>query len=77
MPASETTDRDGNVLRRGMAVVSGGDVWVIAHVSPRLGQFGAVLDRIRPDGRGERRFIGRRRIYCVHVIGYQIPQVVH
>ncbi len=74
---NEIHDQDGNVIRRGMAVVSEGETYVVNRVSNVRGNWAVILDRPRPDGTlAMRCLIGRRRLYLVHVIGYQIPQVL-
>jgi hypothetical protein len=64
-------DSDGNVIRKGMSVVSGGDIWVVGSVSPRL----IRLDRHTRQHCAESRAVGRNRFCCVHVIGFQSPRV--
>jgi hypothetical protein len=72
----QIVDQDGNVIREGMAVVSGGDVWIVGGIcSARVNGF-VRLDRRRPDGRLECRLLGRRRWRCIHVIGFQHPPLV-
>lgn len=67
----KVTDADGNEIARGMAVVSGGDSWVVGYASPAM----IRLDRLRPDGRNESRMLGRRCWYCIHVIGFTLPLI--
>lgn len=58
-------DNDGNIIRKGMTVISGGDKWIVGYASRILTR----LDRTLPDGREESRFVGKKRLCCVHVIG--------
>jgi hypothetical protein len=70
----EIIDQDGNVIRKGMAVVSGGRTYVVGAIHPKF---------IRLDRRGGpeddclrmSRVLGRRFSWLIHVIGYQIPPV--
>ena len=61
----EVIDRDGNVLKKGMSVVSGGDYWIIGYASRSL----CRLDRKTLDNRMESRIVGRKRFCCIHIIG--------
>jgi hypothetical protein len=69
---SKATDSDGNVIEKGMAVVSGGDRWVVGYADPRM----VRLDRIVRDRVKECRLVGRRRFSCVHILGWEVPLVV-
>lgn len=53
------TDRDGNVIRRGMSVVSGGDSWIVGSVSPHLIRLDRRVDSEMPYKVRESRFVGR------------------
>lgn len=72
----EIIDQDGNVIREGMTVVSGGDVWVVGAICPARVNAFIRLDRRRSDGRLEGRILGRRRWRCIHVIGFTVPPVL-
>lgn len=61
MAHSELREQDGNVIREGMTVVSGGDVWVVGAICPARVNAFIRLDRCRSDGRLEGRILGRRR----------------
>ena len=66
----EIIDQDGNVIRKGMAVVSGGKTYVVGSIHYSM----IRLDR--HDGIYARsRLIGRRQLRLIHVIGYQLPLV--
>jgi hypothetical protein len=62
----EVTDPDGNIIRQGMLVVSGGETWVVGAVTPYL---------IRLDQPGVSRLLGRARFRLCHVIGFQHPTI--
>lgn len=66
----EILDPDGNIIRKGMMVVSGGDTWVVGCVGML-----SRLDRVLPDGKRESRLIGRKRLRLVHVVGFQVPLI--
>jgi hypothetical protein len=67
---NEIIDADGNVIRKGMAVVSGGEIWVVGSIHYNM----IRLDN--GDGPYFRsRLIGRRKMRMIHIIGYQIPLV--
>ena len=66
----EIIDQDGNVIRKGMAVVSGGKTYVVGSIH------GDMIRLDRDDGLyGYSRLLGRRHLRLIHVIGYQIPLV--
>lgn len=64
-------DNDGNVIREGMAVISGGDRWVVGYASRQL----VRLDRRLVDGRKESRLIGQKRLCCIHILGWREPGI--
>ena len=66
MTPREVIDADGNVIKKGMSVVSDGETWVVGYADWRL---------IRLDQKGSSRFLGRRRFYLCHIIGFQSPLV--
>ncbi len=77
IPTKVAIDRDGNVIRKGMSVVSGRDIWIVGSVTPRL----IRLDRIYPTIKGqcrviESRYLGHRRFYCLHIIGFIYPTII-
>jgi len=60
-------DHDGNVIRKGMTVVSGGEVWVVGSAGRKY----VRLDRKSGiDGCPWSRLVGYKRLSCVHVIGF-------
>lgn len=60
-------DNDGNVIREGMMVTSDSDYWVVGFASRWI----VRLDRVNKRGKKmrESRFIGRRRLCCIHILG--------
>lgn len=70
-PNTTCIDRDGNVIRKGMSVVSGGDTWVVGFASPRI----VRLDRHMPSGCAQSRVLGLSRLCCIHIIGFTSPLV--
>jgi len=68
---NEIIDKDGNVLRMGMAVVCQSEIWVIGSIDKKL----LRLDRRTLDGRKESIFAGHRRWRQIHILGYQLPLV--
>lgn len=66
----EIIDQDGNVIRKGMAVVSGGQAYVVGSIHRDF----IRLDR-QDEFYGYSRMLGRRRWCLIHVIGYQLPTV--
>jgi len=63
---SAITDLDGNVIRKGMAVVSLNEIWVVGSIHGGM----VRLDRDRKS-----LLLGRRNLRLIHIIGYQIPLV--
>ena len=66
MNPHEVTDQDGNVIRRGMSVVSDGETWVVGYADRHL---------IRLDQPKCSRFLGRRRFFLCHIIGFKTPLI--
>lgn len=66
----EIADPDGNVIRKGMAVVALGKTWVVGSIHRQM---------IRLDRKGKTHnkslLLGRRNLRLIHVIGYQVPLI--
>lgn len=73
MTGLEVITPDGEILRRGMAVRCGGYSWVVGYASRPL----TLLDRQDEQGRRYSMLVGHRRLGCVHIEGWQIPQIFH
>lgn len=56
-----------------MAVMSGGDEWVVGYASDIL----IRLDRIADIGHGRKEclIIGKKRFCCIHILGWQVPRI--
>ncbi len=63
-------DRDGNVIRKGMSVVSGGETWVVGYASKNY----VRIDRPMTTVSGvQSRLVGRKKLSCIHLIGFTAP----
>jgi hypothetical protein len=73
----EIIDLDGNVIRPGMTIVCFREVWIVASVAGRGRHQIMVADRIMENGRKCRLIVGRKRLRCVSIIGFQAPKITY
>lgn len=64
---NQILDNDGNTIARGMEVLSGGEKWTVGSICRLF----VRLDRRSDNGASESRVVGKKRLYCVHVLGWK------